>query len=605
MAQQNQLAPILSSDALEAGIYNENEWLTLGHYSRVGGSEAWMSDIDDTAFFLASDGATDPAAELSANIIAMFSDSDQAVRFRCQFPARWHWLQERLEQKIAAPAEACTEFRQWRDEIGASAATLVFPAAYLDSPSSMFGHTLLRLDKSPDQDNSQLLSYSVSYAARKSDEDSELAFVYRGLVGGYPGDISIIPYYLKIREYSEIESRDIWEYRLRLDEDQIAQLVRHLWEVKDLRIDYYFFSENCSYRLLALLNVVVPEHSLMQQYPIYTIPVATVRGMYHLNLIENVEYRPSVATRFKHMLSQLDSTEQQLVYQLSRDASEVDLALEGLTESTKARVLEVAFTYARMLPPSELPVRNNSLSLLTARSLLKGSASLSEVNTPDPRDDQGHESERFSLGRGTDMGRHFTSFELRPSYHDLTDPADGYPIGSRLVFSSATLRHFDDDAGIQVDEYQMISIASIKGRDRFFQPTSWAVEIGANRDTLDRSQRLTPQLWGQVGRAWEIGPELLGYGLLGAELSVGTRLEGNLDIASRPQVGLLWRGHKFQSHLSIRYRDSVIHNFKEEQQLALTLVANINSRLSLSANIQQDIQDSNSSTYSLGLQYFH
>ena len=242
----------LASTALETDLYQDRAWLALGHYRQPKFRTKWVSDVDDPSFFLAPTGATNPKAELRASIVALFTESPRAAQLRCQFPARWHWLQTRLNHFVTSTADGCEEFERWRDELGATAATLVFPAAYLDSPSSMFGHTLLTLNKSSELDQSQILSYSVSYAAKRNEDDSELSFIYRGLVGGYPGETAILPYYLKIREYSEIESRDIWEYRLRLNDEQILQIVRHLWEIKDLRIDYYFFSENCSFRLLAV-----------------------------------------------------------------------------------------------------------------------------------------------------------------------------------------------------------------------------------------------------------------------------------------------------------------------------------------------------------------
>ncbi len=594
----------LASTALENELYLDLAWLALGHYRQPKLSSKWVSDVDDASFFLAPTGATDPAAELSESITALFTDSTRAAKLRCQFPARWHWLQTTLNHFIDTSAGSCTDFERWRDEIGATAATLVFPAAYLDSPSSMFGHTLLRLDKSPDLDQSGLLSHSVSYAAQQNQDDSQLSFIYRGLVGGYPGDTAVLPYYLKIREYSEIESRDIWEYRLRLNDEQILQIVRHLWEIKDVRIDYYFFSENCSFRLLALLGVVLPEYELSRQFPLYTIPVATVRNLYQQNLIEDAHFRPSVITRFNHMRKQLSSDQQKLAHELALDASVIDTELAPLSDKSRARVLDVAYAYSRLLPESGGNGRSNSLQLLAARSSIDANASFTTVPTPTPRDDQGHESERFSFGLGVDKQRDFASLEIRPAYHDLTDPAAGYPIGSKLEFSSGTLRYFTDGE-LQVEDYRLISIASIKARNFFFKPTSWAVQLGADRDTLDRSQRLTPNLFGQLGYAWQFGENWLGYGLIGAEVSIGSRLTGNLDIAARPQAGLLWRGARQQAHLSVRYRDSVLNGFREQQQVSLDWVANINSQFSLAAKARLDLLVSDDQEYSLSLQYFY
>ena len=44
------------------------------------------------------------------------------------------------------PARRCALYAEWRGAIPDARLTLVFPAYHLNSPSSMFGHTLLRLD---------------------------------------------------------------------------------------------------------------------------------------------------------------------------------------------------------------------------------------------------------------------------------------------------------------------------------------------------------------------------------------------------------------------------------------------------------------------------
>jgi len=45
------------------------------------------------------------------------------------------------------PEQACPDFEAWRDAIDAHAVSLVFADAFLGNPSSMFGHTFLRLHK--------------------------------------------------------------------------------------------------------------------------------------------------------------------------------------------------------------------------------------------------------------------------------------------------------------------------------------------------------------------------------------------------------------------------------------------------------------------------
>ena len=51
----------------------------------------------------------------------------------------------------------------------------------------------------------------------------------------------MLPYYEKIKEYSNLENRDIWEYSLEFTPDEVERMLLHLWELKDIYTDYYFF----------------------------------------------------------------------------------------------------------------------------------------------------------------------------------------------------------------------------------------------------------------------------------------------------------------------------------------------------------------------------
>ena len=75
----------------------------------------------------------------------------------------------------------------------------------------------------------------------------------------FRGRFSTMPYYIKVQEYNNLESRDLWEYPLHLTRPQVDLLVRHLWELGQTSMAYYFFNRNCSYQLLPLLEAAAPD----------------------------------------------------------------------------------------------------------------------------------------------------------------------------------------------------------------------------------------------------------------------------------------------------------------------------------------------------------
>ena len=135
----------LVEDARARRLATHPEWLTLLHY-RQGWTGRWESLIDDPRFFLAPGGKREPAAELEADLRAFFAppgtnEHEHAV---CRFPARLDWLQRQLgfdARSLGAPP--CAPLDRVFGQLAPSAVSLVYPAAYMNGPASMFGHTLL------------------------------------------------------------------------------------------------------------------------------------------------------------------------------------------------------------------------------------------------------------------------------------------------------------------------------------------------------------------------------------------------------------------------------------------------------------------------------
>ena len=161
--------------------------------------------------FFAQDGRQNIQNEMNADITALFQLADANQSIRCKFPARSQWLMQQLNiSQQQLPVVSCPEFDQWYAQIKPYQVTLIYATDFMGNPSSMFGHTLLRLDPK-DQKQLNLVSYAVNYAATVNSDDN-WSYAWKGVVGKYPGEYSLMPYYRKVKEYGDFESRDLWEY---------------------------------------------------------------------------------------------------------------------------------------------------------------------------------------------------------------------------------------------------------------------------------------------------------------------------------------------------------------------------------------------------------
>lgn len=536
-------APELASLAESPG------WLALGHYHPLPGG-GFAGEADDPHFFLSASGHHDPALELEATLAALreAGTPESRQRLACRYPARLDWIFRQPELYRQLPPgmsshPVCSELEAWMNSIDPKGVTLVFPSAYLDSASSMFGHSFLRID-SRDPKSPPLLATTINFTAdaEKARQDGDLFYAWKGLTGGYPGTFSILPYHAQVRAYTHMESRDLWEYPLTLDSRETRQLLRHVWEVRNVRFDYYFMDENCSYRTLALLDAARPSLQLRAAMPFWVLPVDAVRTVREKNLVSSVHWRPSSSTElYAH------------ARQLNRDEQAQALALEdGSTPCCDenaarypAKVLEVAYEALRyhtipLTPVERKKTDQRALALLTARSRQAAGSQLTSPTQPEVSPDQGHLASRFSLGTGFQNGETFGEIEYRPLYHTLTDPAAGYPLGSAINFLDTTLRtygHGDD----QLEQLEVVGISSLNPVDRFIQPSSWQVRFGTRRINLNGQRPLLGYLEGDWGGAVSPAPDHLFYAMASASLLGGSALSSSIDPGLGPRAGWLYR----------------------------------------------------------------
>lgn len=554
-------------------LASDTAWLTLGHYQPDSLGDGYTSQADDPEFFLSPDGKGSPVAELQATLAAVQQPGGGDDHARCHFPARDRWLRQQLE--LPDTAVTCPAYEDWKSTLNTESVTLVFAASYLNSPSSMFGHTFLRLDPPSDDDTTDLLlANTISYAADAAAHDNELMFAYRGIFGGYPGITTIQPYYEKIRLYSDIEHRDLWEYRLNLTTDEVDQLLAHAWEIRNRNFDYYFFDENCAYRLLALIDVARPDTELLAEVNTHAIPSDTVRWVIDKNLVADIYYRPSAATSVSYALDQLPEDQRSLSAALAFGQASVDSPeLASLNSGDRARVLDATYDYVRYQSEAEAWPRDYaaplSHRLLIARSQVDDNSPPIQAPAPTVRDDQGHDTFRASIAGGRWDDRNFTQLTLRPAYHDLLDPPQGYRPGAQLQFLRLDLRYYTDNDELQVEQLTGVEIRSLSPRDEFFSPLSWQVGFGGRRTDTGTERVLAPYLEGGAGGSWALGPHAQTFALATADLEVDDDIRRGYDFAPGADLGLLYQSPQASLMTGARTKAWIVNSQHRQDQLYL------------------------------------
>lgn len=482
-ASENTYLSELLKEAEQKQLHRERYWDVLLHYKKT--FSGIKSLIDDPRFFLSPDGKKDPKAELEATISGFFEEETTGVEHpQCRFIARYAWLKEELMiDQAKLPHVECKAFKEALDLINPKSAVLIFPTAHMNDPASMFGHTLIRIDSDY---QSKLLSYAVNYSANTEGASNTFTYALKGVFGFYKGFYSILPYYEKVNEYNNIDQRDMWEYRLNLSEEEVLRMVMHIWELKDIYSDYYFFDENCSYNLLFLFESARPTVNLTDKFGFWAIPIDTIRAVKKSGLIEAVTYRPSMATKIRYIASLLDSgSKRDALKVLNLEISPENIPSEDKGQKVKildldAEMIQYQFAKKKLTKDEYL---RQFLAVLSARTVL-GKADDESYNIPDPPEPtEGHRSARLSVGLGLQSNsilhnNVFQELRIRPAYHELLDNDKGYVEGSQIVFADFAIRYYFRDKKFKLQSLDLIDIVSLCPMDDFFKSFSWKISTG-------------------------------------------------------------------------------------------------------------------------------
>ena len=567
----------LQKQADTGELWRDRQWLNLLYYNGTSSRpDNYDSDVNDPDFFLDPEGATNPEAELLATIAAVYSTDKLDDRHaRCRFPARLAWIKQTLSLDTESlPAVECKQYREWRAQIKPGFVTMVFPAYHLNSPSSMYGHTLLRLDALEDQGNARWLSTAVSFGADVAAEDNSLLYAYKGLAGGYRGTFVIDHYYKKIQEYDRIEHRDIWEYKLNLTTAETERLVSHLWEVRGIGFDYYYFDENCSYRLLELLEIARPGTDLTGAFKLTAIPVDTVRAIDAAGLVESAEYRPSRLSRLQHDIQLVPAEDHALIIGLSENiAVSETVAFTRLQLDRQRAIVDIAYEYLRYQHSGKerdpAAARRSHQLLLLRNSYPGTTAPGTSVAIPGPPD-QGHRSKRIAVGLGQRLDNNYAEIGFKMSFHDLEDNEFGFLRGAQINIGSVQIRA-EENESVRLYRLDLADIFSITPRTRFFKPLSWKIYGGLERQFTRGVDQLTAHLTGGTGGSWQLLENSLIYTLATGRLEINKQLQHAIEPAIGFSTGLLQHFGRSTARLDFsgehfpdgvyRLRTGLIQNF--------------------------------------------
>jgi hypothetical protein len=404
---------------------------------------------------LSPNGKISPKAELLATLQFIKRDNPKdGNSTQCLFPARTRWLKEKLSNQNI---HECKSLASKLKELNFKTLYLVYTSSYINSPASAFGHTFLRFDSNED---TPLLSYGLNYSA-KVDSSNLFSYAYKGIFGGFEGRYKVAPYYAIVNRYSNMQKRDIWEYRLKFNPKEIERVTLHMIEMQRYYSDYYFNSENCSYNLLWFIDLARDGLNLTDDFNYIVTPMDTIKAIRDKGLIELSIFRPSKITKIKNLYSSIPNKK---------------IAKEFLNKQNISILDNLDITEQRDIIDLYI-LKEHSQTLLRYRSKL-GISPPKKITKTDPIHTNLASKINIRVSNKNQL-----LYGIRASYHDIYDIDYDFNLGEYISFFDIQMKNE------RVDSATFLKIDSMTAIDELYQPISWGLEFEYRDNKLFTSGR--------------------------------------------------------------------------------------------------------------------
>ncbi|MBL7554385.1 MAG: DUF4105 domain-containing protein [Bdellovibrionaceae bacterium] len=345
------------------------EW--LGHFFYDGETDRYTSLVESSYYFLSKTGKYNPEDELRETIRRLSTVEDIAEEDYCRYVGRFelvlNWFPEYRKS-----THTCKAFNEWQSTLSIDEVRLSFATGFIKNPASSFGHLFLKLVSK--KQKAELLNYGINFSAQTG-EDTGAIYALKGLIGQYRGTFTFLPYHQLIKDYSDLEGRDIWELDLKLDEFARMRLLRFIYEFDSNYIDYTFANNNCAGILERLVHYLQqrPLNRLRELKP-WTIPLESFQEMASGVDLQTYYFIPSLKTQLAFMETQLTQLEKQKIKYEFQTRDFQYLSGRELDYVILDRKLN------RINPDS-----NYDLELMKARSRINVETHFKELNKSNPK----------------------------------------------------------------------------------------------------------------------------------------------------------------------------------------------------------------------------
>lgn len=532
-------------------------WLKLLHFYSIGesvGQWSFKSDIVSSSFFLSPEGKTDPAEELKSTLKALLRpvNDNPDLHMRCKFIARFQWLRSQLDFPELTEL-TCPLFERWANLKEATDISIVFVSSFLKNPASTFGHLLIKFNSSNRHFGHSLLRPTLNFGAIVNPDDDPFTYALRGIFGGYEGRFTDERFYNFNHVYGENELRDLWEYPLHFSTEQQHRITFHTWELlQNVQFKYYFFLDNCAYRMAELLEMAWTDSSRINTSgALWAIPVDVVFKLKKINsdsnqlpLLGKPRLIPSRQRKLQTRAAQLSELEHVHLKKLIKSENYIDLKdFRNLTERSQAQIIDVLLDYQqyqKTIEPDlkQSPERSKLLRVRSKLPILENEFSFENTKSPT----EGTPPMRFRFGTVfNDLLGPALETGVWANYHDLLGEESGHLLNAEVVTLDLHMQFRDDS--FELTHFQIFNIQKYA-----LNPTgisgdfdwSWRTRAGWERENLGCSPCRKFFISGGMGGAISLAGKDVEHAFLELYGETDKESRSAISLGYAPHLGVNW-----------------------------------------------------------------
>ena len=551
-------------------------WHKLLFYESSGTlSQQTKSAVLTDDFFLSKNGRFDPKSELLATLNAFMQPEGEVAdaHAQCVFRGRFLWLKQKLawtEKDLTF--QKCTEYEAWSSNGSITSISVVLASGYLGNPASYYGHLLIKMNLQGTELKTKLEDVSINYGAIVPDNEGPIAYIAKGLFGGYDAGFSNIQFYFHNHNYGENENRDLWEYELDLSYDETQLIVAHTWEVMKHTYTYYFLDKNCAYRLADLLEII-EGINLLPDNPLWVMPQSLIQKLNAFSrkgkpLVKSTVYLPSRQSRLYHGYSNLDEQGRDSVKKIAYDINtleESDFLDAGVT--SKQEIVDVLldyYQYARNPDLLEKDINNSHYRKVLATRYQLPPGKPTTIFSPENMPHMGRNPSMFNIGvLHNDALGYGYSLRIRPTYYDTLDYDYGHVKNAQLSMADLKLTLFDNR--VYLRSFDIVNIDSVNNYATGLPGdtgNSWKLKFGLVRQNLSCEKCIIFRAQGDMGKTVSFSNGIVSGAYIGGAIHNNKNSEGNIFLRASAFLNIAY-GDKNRLRVEMEqrtYLDSPVDN---------------------------------------------